>query len=132
VKLTRWSIALYVALVFLSGAVLGAFAHRAYTASAVSANAPITPEEYRKRYLEELKRRVKVSDEQMPKIVTILEATRAAVRKTRDSIEPELQRIREDQQAQIHAILSPEQAVEYDKMRKERDERRKKEGPPPR
>ena len=38
-KLTRWTVALYMALVFVCGGVVGAFAHRLYTVSGVSANA---------------------------------------------------------------------------------------------
>ena len=49
-KLSRWTIALYVGLVFTSGIVVGAFSHRFIDVSAVSANAGRNPEEFRKRF----------------------------------------------------------------------------------
>jgi hypothetical protein len=130
-KFSRLRIALYVGLVFVSGAVLGAFANRAYTASAVSAAAPRNPEEFRKRFLAEMKSRVKLSDDQMKTLVTVLDETRGEFKKTRDSIEPELARIREEQHQRILSLLNPAQAAEYEKMRKEREERLRQQGPPP-
>jgi hypothetical protein len=129
-KFTRLSVSLYVGLVFASGAVLGAFAHRAYTASSVSAAAPTNPEEFRKRFLAEMKSRVKLSDEQLTKLVVVLDETRSQFRKTRESIEPEMLRIREEQHQWILSLLKPEQAAEYEKMRKEREERQRQQGNP--
>ena len=119
--LSRWKIALYVGLVFLSGAVLGAFSHRLYTISGVSANSPRNPEEFRKRYMEEMKSRLKLSADQVTKLSAILDETRARVRSTRESIEPEIRKIRDEQQEKVHQILSAEQIPEYDKMRQERE-----------
>ncbi len=130
-KFSRWTIAFYVGLVFGSGAVLGAYVHHAYTVSAVSASAPRNPEEYRRRYLAEMKSRLKLGDPEMTKITAILDETRSRFKQTRDSIEPELQRIREEQQAKVRALLSPDQQIEYDKMRKEREERQRQQGNPP-
>ena len=49
-KLTRWTVALYMGLVFVCGGVVGAFGHRLYTVSGVSANvASRNPEEFRKK-----------------------------------------------------------------------------------
>lgn len=119
--LSRWKIALYVGLVFLSGAVLGAFSHRLYTVSGVSANAPRNPEEFRRRYMEEMKSRLKLSADQVTKLSAILDETRARVRSTRESIEPEIRKIRDEQQEKVHQILSADQRPEYDKMRQERE-----------
>src|SRR4051812_11925250 len=107
--LSRWKVALYVGLVFLSGAVLGAFLHRLYTVSAVSANAPRNPEEFRRRYMEEMKSRLKLTSDQVTALSTILDETRTRVRATRDSIEPDIQKIRDEQQAKVHEILRPDQ-----------------------
>lgn len=129
-KFTRVSVVLYVVLVFSSGAVLGAFVHRAFDASSVSAEAPRNPDEFRKRYLAEMKSRVKVTDEQLKDLVVVLDETRANFRKTRESIEPEMARIRNEQHERIVALLTPNQAVEYEKMRKEREARMKRQPPP--
>jgi Spy/CpxP family protein refolding chaperone len=119
--LSRWKIALYVGLVFVSGALLGAFSHRLYTVSGVSANAPRNPEEFRRRYMEEMKSRLKLTADQVTKLSVILDETRARVRSTRESIEPEIRKIRDEQQEKVHQILSSDQRPEYDKMRQERE-----------
>jgi Spy/CpxP family protein refolding chaperone len=130
--LSRWKVALYVGLVFVSGALLGAFSHRLYTVSGVSANAPRNPEEFRKRYMEEMKSRLKLTADQVTKLSAILDETRARVRSTRESIEPEIRQIRDEQQEKVHQILSAEQRPEYDKMRQEREAEIKRRGGRPR
>jgi Spy/CpxP family protein refolding chaperone len=131
--LSRWKIALYVGLVFVSGALLGAFSHRLYTVSGVSADAPRNPEEFRKRYMEEMKSRLKLTADQVTKLSVILDETRARVRSTRESIEPEIRQIRDEQQEKVHQILSADQRPEYDKMRQEREaEIKRRGGRPPR
>ncbi len=132
-RLTRWTIALYMALVFVCGGVVGAFAHRLYTVSGVSANATTrNPEEFRKRFLADMKARLKLSDDQTAKMDGILEETRMQFHATRARIEPEMKKIREDQQQKISELLSPEQEAEWQKILAERRNRQgKKRGPPP-
>jgi Spy/CpxP family protein refolding chaperone len=125
---SRWKIALYVGLVFVSGAVLGAFSHRLYTVSGVSANSPRNPEEFRKRYMEEMKSRLKLTADQVTQLSAILDETRARVHSTRESIEPEIRKIRDEQQEKIHQILAADQRPEYDKMRQEREAEIKRRG----
>jgi len=122
-KLTRGAIALYVGLVFASGAVLGAFVNRAFIESNVSANTPRNPAEFRKRYMTEMRSRLKLTDQQAVELEAVLEETRAQFNMTRASIEPEMQRIRQEQQDRIVAILKPEQLPEWEQVRRERDER---------
>jgi Spy/CpxP family protein refolding chaperone len=119
-KVTRWTVALYMALVFLCGGVVGAFAFRLYTVSGVSANAPRNPEEFRKRYMADMKARLSLSDDQAAKLSAIMDDTRMRFRATRDSIEPEMQKIREDQRQRISEMLSPSQLAEWRKMVEER------------
>jgi Spy/CpxP family protein refolding chaperone len=131
--LSRWKIALYVGLVFVSGAVLGAFSHRLYTVSGVSADAPRNPEEFRRRYMQEMKSRLKLTADQVTQLSAILDETRSRVRSTRESIEPDIRKIRDEQQEKVHAILSADQRPEYDKMRQEREaEIKRRGGRPPR
>lgn len=125
----RGAIILWMGVVFVCGAVLGVLGYRLYTASAVRANVgrPRTsPEEARRRFIETLKARVHTSDDQVSKISAIMDHTRERFRETRSTIDPELKRIREDQQAQIRALLSAEQASEWDTWQQERAEQRKK------
>ena len=134
-RFTRWTVALYMALVFACGGVVGAFAHRLYTVSGVSANAAQrNPEEFRKRFMADLKARLQLSDDQAAKLGTIMDQTRARFRDVRDKFEPEMQRIREDQREKIGELLSPSQQAEWQKIMEERQRRRDnkkgREGPP--
>jgi hypothetical protein len=130
-KLSRWTIALYVGLVFASGAVVGAFGHRFIDVAAVSANARRNPEEFRKRFTVEMKARLNLTSDQMTKLSAVLDSTRVEFRTTRDSIEPALANIREEQHRRILALLEPAQRAEYEKMRQEREARARQEAPPP-
>jgi hypothetical protein len=123
-RLTRWTIALYMGLVFLCGGVVGAFAHRLYTVSTVSANTR-NPEEFRKRYLADLQARLKLSDNQVAKVNSVMDDTRTRFRAARVTIEPEMRKIREDQQREISELLSPEQQAEWQKIVEERERNRK-------
>jgi len=139
VKLNRGLVAIYVIAIFASGVVMGMYGHRFYEVSSVSANAARNPEEFRRQYMAEMKSRLKLSPEQATQLSKILDETRAQFRATResiepqlqatrDTIEPQLQHLRESQQERVHAILSPEQQAEYDKIRAERAERLKRQG----
>jgi hypothetical protein len=135
-KSTRWTVALYMALVFACGGVVGAFAHRLYTVSGVSANvSQRNPEEFRKRFMADMKARLQLTDEQAAKLGTVMDDTRARFRDVREKFEPEMQKIREDQRQKISELLSPSQQAEWQKMVEERQRRREgkksREGPPP-
>ncbi len=133
-KLTRWTVALYMALVFACGGVVGAFAHRLYTVSGVSANAAQrNPEEFRKRFMADMKARLQLNDEQAVKLGIIMDETRVRFRDAREKFEPEMQKIREDQRQRISDLLSPSQNAEWQKIMEERQRRREgkkgREGP---
>jgi len=124
-KPTRWTVALYMALVFVCGGVAGAFAYRLYTVSGVSANVgQRNPEEFRKRFMADLKSRLQLNDDQAAKLGVIMDETRMRVRATRDTIEPELRKIREDQRQRISELLSPSQQAEWQKINEERQRQR--------
>ena len=130
-KLSRTSVAFYVGLIFLSGLVLGAFSHRLYTANAVAATSGRpNPDEWRKRYMAEMESRLKLSPQQSSQLNTILDETRASFQQVRDRMKPEMDAIRDGQAARIRAMLDDKQREEYELMRRERDEKMKKAGPP--
>ena len=135
-KFTRWTVALYMALVFACGGVVGAFAYRLYTVSGVSANVgQRNPEEFRKRFMADLKMRLQLTDEQAVKLSVLMDETRSRFRDVREKFEPEMQKIREDQRQKISELLSPSQQAEWQKIMDERQRRREskkgREGPPP-
>lgn len=127
-KLSRATIALYVGLVFASGLVLGAFGERLYTASVVVAKQRPNPEELRKKIVSEYESRLNLNADQLTKLNQIMDETRARMEDTRQKMRPAYQKIHDDQVAKIREILTADQQVEYDKMRKEREERQKQPG----
>jgi len=135
-KFTRWTVALYMALVFACGGVVGAFAYRLYTVSGVSANVgQRNPEEFRRRFMADLKMRLQLTDDQAAKLSVLMDETRSRFRDVREKFEPEMQKIREDQRQRIGELLSPGQQAEWQKIMEERQRRREgkkgREGPPP-
>lgn len=126
-KRSSLSLVLSLVLVFASGVVVGALGHRYVGGEAKKDNHPKTPEEYRQAYLKEMRSRLKLSDEQTRKLNEILDETRSRYRelRDRDRQRPELKAIQEWQSAQVNAMLNPEQQAEYQKMRREREEKKK-------
>jgi uncharacterized coiled-coil protein SlyX len=127
-KLSRATIALYVGLVFASGVVLGVFGQRLYTASTVVAKQRPTPEEQRRRITAEYESRLKLTPDQISKLNTILDETRAEMEETRQKMRPAYQKIHEGQVAKIREMLTPDQLTEYDNMRREREQHQKQSG----
>lgn len=120
--LSRWAIAGYLALVFVSGSVIGALGHRMYTVSAVSAKTAATPDEWRKKYVAELKRRLKLRDDQLLRLNILMDETRSKVREFHKRQRPELDQIRKEHTLRVATLLDPDQKLEYDKLVKEREE----------
>jgi hypothetical protein len=125
-KLTRSAIALYVGLIFASGAVLGVFGNRLYNASTVSAKAPASPDEFRKMVVAEYKRRLQLTDEQVQKVNLILDETQAQVKEIHAKSDPAMKAVHDNQVEHMIQILTPAQQGEYENMRKERQEQRQK------
>ena len=127
-KLSRLAIAAYIAVVFLCGAVLGAFSFRLYTISSVaekSTKGPPNPEQFRRNYLAAMQSRLNLSTDQVTKLNLILDDTRARIREVHDRSEPEVQEIRKEQTDKIRSLLSPEQRTTYDEMLKQREQRQR-------
>lgn len=137
-SLKRGTLALFAALVFICGGILGALVHRLYTVSSVRASVePRSPEEGRRRMLKDVQEKLKLSDDQVSKLASIMDETRMRFQATRATIDPEMRRIREEEQQKIHAILSPEQQTLWDQRQREREANRAKKQrdgfpPPPR
>jgi len=127
---SRKTIALYVGLVFASGAVLGVFGDRLYTVTTVTKakNAKPSPEEFRRGYLGFMQKRLTLTDTQVTKLGLILDETRARMNEVHERTIPEQQEIQKSQSEKIRALLTPAQQTEYDIVVKERRERMKKAG----
>lgn len=123
----KYSVALYIGLVFLAGAVSGALGHRLYASRVVSANtvAPPSPVEWRAKFVAEMNERLKMSPTQLADLDKILDQTRDRYRELREKAKPEMKRVHDEQVEAITAILTPEQRPEYARMVEERERLRK-------
>lgn len=129
-KFSRAAIAIYVGLIFASGAVLGAFGQRLYTVSRDVAKPPArpNPEVLRKKLVDTFRDRLHLTDDQVAQLNAIMDETRARVEEIRHQNRPAFQKVHEEQDAKIRNMLKPEQQAEFDKIMKEREERRKQSG----
>ena len=111
---------LYLALVFVSGAVVGGFANRLYMMKTVSA-ATTTPRnraELRKHYVEEMTTRLHLTDPQVADLKQIMDTTGQRFEELHKSIENE-------HRQKVSAMLNDTQKTEYAKMLEEREQRRR-------
>jgi len=123
----------YFLLVFVSGAVVGALGYRTYNPpTARTVNAPPSPTEWRRQYMEESKTRLNLTDDQITKLSTILDETDARFRQAREQENQEIRRIREEHFARVRAILTADQLPRYEILHKEREERGKRQEQPKR
>ena len=121
---SRGPIWAYLLLVFAGGSVVGIVADRLYTVKAVSADTRLSPDQWKQRYVDELKTRVRLNPDQVGKLNGILESTQQRMHDLHEREKPEMSAIHQEQVDKVHAILSPQQVLEYDKMREEREKRR--------
>src|SRR5437899_1455879 len=127
----KLSAVLSLLLVFLSGSVLGAVAYRLYAVNAVQSvdvarkQPKMSPEEFRKHYVEEFRTKVKMDDQQIATLQQILDQTRADFHKMRDRMNAEGEAIQAAQVEKINAILREDQRPLYATLRAERDKQRK-------
>jgi len=120
---SRLSAGVYLLLVFLSGALVGGFSHRLYMTRSVNA-APRTPDEWRKKYVGEMRESVKLDDQQVAQLQQILDDTRKRFQQMREEEKPVAQKIQNEQTDRIRAMLRPEQQPLYETLRVERERRR--------
>lgn len=123
------AVPLYVLMVFLSGILAGAVGYRLYSAKAVSATvAPKPkPEEWRKHVVEDMRARLKLSDEQVSKLQAAFDATKEHFAAYDQRSKAERKSIIEEQHQTIRSFLSDEQRAEYDKFLQERQQKRRAE-----
>jgi hypothetical protein len=135
VRPLRLTLVLQLLLVFVSGSLVGALGYRLYTRriAATEALAPpprpaFDPVQARKRWIEPLQTRLKLSPDQVQKLTAIYDSTwrrfgdarKKAEAETRRIMAPEMAALHKDQIAQIEAQLDAGQLVEYRKMLEER------------
>jgi hypothetical protein len=123
----RWNppIALYLFLVFVSGAVVGALGYRVYSPPSARSNARISPEEWRRRFLDEMQTRVNLTPDQIQKVNAIMDETKTRFHQDRERHHHVVEQIRDEQRAKMRALLTPDQLPKYEQFRADRDARDK-------
>jgi hypothetical protein len=118
---TRLSAAIYLLLVFAAGILIGVSSHRLYDTTSASANtSPQNMTEFRKRYLAEMRERVKVNDKQIAAVLQHLDDTKRRYDDLRVQEQPLHDRIQQELVDEIRGELTDEQKSAYDKWHAER------------
>ena len=126
---TTLTTGLYLTLLFLGGVAVGVFGHRLYTLISVNANVnPRNPDEFRRRYVAEMRNRLKLTDGQVARLGPILDETRQRHQELVDKHRPEFKAIHDEQVRKIRGILSEAQQAEYSRMLDDREKQRQREG----
>jgi hypothetical protein len=126
---SRLSAFISLMLVFLSGALVGAVGHRLYMVNTVTTAARPTrpsPEEMRKRQVEDVRTRLKLDDQQVAQYNAILDTTRQQFDQLHDKLNSEGRSIHDQQVEKVNAILRADQKPLYEKWRAEREAERKR------
>jgi hypothetical protein len=116
-------VGLYLALVFASGTAVGFFGHMLYRPAPARTAGKGSPEEFRKKLLDDMRTRLKLSDEQVRQVDAIYDGTR---REYVEKIKPQMKALTDQQVEKVRAVLSEPQRVEYEKWRAERGKAREK------
>lgn len=127
-KYWKLPIALYLFLVFISGAVVGALGYRVYNPPLARGVGPRHgTAQFRQQYLDEMRTRLNLSPDQIQKLQVILDRTDQRFNDARAQHNQMIRELREDHVASVRAILTAEQLPKYDELRAEREQRAKQE-----
>jgi hypothetical protein len=123
----RWNspIAVYLFLVFVSGGVVGALGYRMYSPPSARSEHRVSPEVWRRQYLDELRTRANLTPDQVQKMNVIMDETDAGFYQLREKHHQEMEKIKEEHRAKLRAILTPDQLPKYEQFRIELDARNK-------
>ena len=106
------SAALWLLVVFLSGTAVGAVAYRLYTVKKVSADVVppaakrLSPQEFRQKYVEDLRTKLKLDDTQVQKLGAILDDTKVSFDAERKRNQTAMKQLHEGQIASVRSILT--------------------------
>jgi len=131
---SRSSALVSLALVFLSGSLIGALSYRLYSLSTAVQPASRTgnlppredPETIRKRIVSDMQQRLLLDEKQVVQLNGIYDETRRQFDELHKKANSETRALWDDQTNRIRAILRPDQLAKYEELRKQREEERKK------
>src|SRR5258708_33215714 len=139
-KRATLSTALYVSLVFLSGAVVGGFAHRLYMVNTVLSG-PVSPkpEDVRRKIVEDMRTRLSLTNDQVTQLSAIMDSTKARFHEVRSKwdkeahirAKPELKEIQEDQVHKVKEILTEKHRPKPHKYPPSREKQRQQDNSKP-
>jgi hypothetical protein len=118
----RWTAILFAVLLFGCGVVCGVLVQRYLSATVVNAK---TAEDFRHRYVSEMKADLKLTPDQVNQLEVILDETKAQYKAVRDESRPAMLKIKAEQIRRVKSILRPEQVPAYDKLIAERERKYK-------
>jgi hypothetical protein len=124
--MTKTTLALYGGLVFAGGMGVGALAHRLYSTSSVAAAAPRGPEQWRQRFTQEMRTRVRLDADQAAKLEAFLDESRELFHQVREKYKPEMGAIYDAQVAKVKGMLRPDQLPVYEVILEEQRKGREK------
>jgi hypothetical protein len=129
----RWRIILAAATIFLAGVATGAvvvrnFAPKVVKRTHVSQPLPISHDR-RQEYISKLDRELQLTPQQRGQVEQILAASQKRMKQIWEPLEPQVKEEYRRTRREISEILTPEQQVKMEKMRKDskKDENRSKE-----
>jgi Spy/CpxP family protein refolding chaperone len=129
---SKLSAFLYLLVVFVSGAVVGALTQRLYmvdTAQLPTTAPPHprpTPEEVRRHIVSDLTTRVHLDNQQVAELERIMDETRDDWRQIRDKMNAEGHKLHDQQWEKVRNLLRADQKPLYDQWQAEREAERKK------
>jgi|SRR5580704_9953630 Spy/CpxP family protein refolding chaperone len=123
--------AVWVAVVFLLGVLLGGVVGYVFAHHPVSANAPLSPQERRAQKVEELTRVADLTPEQRQQLEAILTQLHSEYKTLHEQSDAQIDQARQKGRNQIRAILTPEQKPKFEEFLRKMDEERKRNGPRP-
>ena len=119
----KWQIRLAVLLIFVIGFVAGALTMNVYRARHGSAS----PESHRSRF-ERVMEQLNLTAEQRDQVKATFEDARARFIEMRKEAQPKYQEVREQTDARLRAVLTPEQWEQFQKLTSDHRERRSHRG----
>ena len=123
--------AVWVAVVFLLGVLLGGVVGYVFAHHPVSANAPLSPQERRAQKVEELTRVANLTPEQRQQLEAILTQLHSEYKTLHEQSDAQIDQARQKGRNQIRAILTSEQKPKFEEFLRKMDEERKRNGPRP-
>ncbi len=124
-QISSGKVAIYLGLIFAAGLTAGALGHMLYSTETVSAKAVPTKnnDDWRQRYVESMRTRLKMGEDQLKQLNETLDETRVEYRLLRQRYKPEMEKIHQGQVDKIRKLLTSDQISEFEKMEREREEK---------